>query len=185
MNSKLLLAAIAALWLDTASLAAEEPRVLDLAPNCTAVLSKEINWELMDIISCPIKESLYLNEKRMPSVTITDWELTQKMWFLIAPDLPAGHEIEISPNSFIWKSIDGKYYSRDIWYTQILPTQGFNCFTIPEDFWMIVCKKWVEIPTEYTPLELQDTWKIEFPNGHTIYFEQEGSIWIKPNGTPV
>ena len=113
-KTSLALTIVAGLWGWIAH-ADESAKILQLWPNCTALLNQDINWKLMDIITCPNRESLDQSIRIMPSETITYWDFTQNVSYMIAQDLPIGQEVTVSlewlPPFTIWKSEnkDGPY----------------------------------------------------------------------------
>lgn len=184
-----ILAWITALQLSTWVVNADESfKILELKPNCSAVLNQEINWKLLDIITCTDQESFDSKSHILSSTTITNWALIQKIWKRLFPDLDVNEEVQIPLEWFpwitLWKSQDENgeyYYSSTHWYTQLQESQWFDCYRGSDYLTgsqLMMCSDIDKINEEYKKFGFKEKWSIKFSNGEKIYFYDGGGIWI-------
>jgi len=191
----LLLAWAAAIGLSWSASANESVKILELKPNCSAILNQEINWKIFDIITCPNPGSFDSNSHIVPSTTITNWALTQYIWEMQFPELAVNEEVQIPlewlPWITFWKSQDENgeyYYSSTPWYTQLQKSQWFDCYKGTDYITgsqLMMCSDIGKINENYEKIGFTESWTIIFPDGVIDFYDGGGMWMILKNNVPL
>jgi len=189
---KTLLASIFAAWVWTWVLAQEwnEPKILELPTDCSAVLNQEISWKTYDIITCiwrgfPEDVRALWNFQRT-----TVWNTINEIWGMLEGilwwelvndfDIPLTMDDDIGK---IWKN-NKWFYLLTQWILWLIDSNGYNCHASVSsmDGWRdITCEQGVDTSLlwdDFTCKEVDDT---SFITYDTFYWRQSNTSEF--NGT--